>query len=86
MTCKLVPRARTLRSNGVKQSTFRARTHPPEVPALDAAVMPVLARIGLTALPPGLRQRVEQLDGADEALAAAVRADVERMAALLVPR
>lgn len=45
--------------------------------------MPALARIGLTALPPDLRARVERLDEADEDLAAVVRADVERLAGLL---
>ena len=53
---------------------------------MDAAVMPALARLGLTVLSPDLRSRVEGLDGADDALAAVVRADVERMAALLAPR
>jgi hypothetical protein len=48
--------------------------------------MPALARLGLTVLPPDLRARVEQLDGADEALATVTRADVERMAALLERR
>jgi hypothetical protein len=48
--------------------------------------MPVLARLGLNYLSPDLRQRVEQLPEADEALAAVTRADVERMAALLMPR
>jgi hypothetical protein len=40
----------------------------------------------LIVLPPGLREQVERLDEADEALRAVVRADVERMAALLLPR
>lgn len=48
--------------------------------------MPALARIGMTALSPDLRARVEQLDGTDQALADTVRADVERLAALLERR
>lgn len=47
--------------------------------------MPVLARLGLTVLSPDLRLRVERLAEADEALAAVTLADVERMAALLLP-
>lgn len=50
---------------------------------MDSACLPALARIGLTALPPDLRARVERLDEADEDLAAVVRADVERLAGLL---
>jgi hypothetical protein len=49
---------------------------------LDAACLPALARIGMTALPPDLRARVERLDEADED-AAVVRADVERLAGLV---
>lgn len=64
----------------------RARAFPRLESPLDAALLPALARLGLTVLPPDLRERVEGLDGADEALAAVTRADVERMAALLVPR
>ena len=48
--------------------------------------MPALARIGMLAVPPDLRARLEQLDGSDESLAAVVRADVERLAALLERR
>lgn len=45
--------------------------------------MPDLARIGMTALPPGLREQVERLEDAEPELAAIVRADVKRMAGLL---
>jgi hypothetical protein len=46
----------------------------------------MLARIGLTFMSPALRERVEQLPGADEELAAVTRADLERIAALLESR
>jgi hypothetical protein len=51
---------------------------------LDAACLPALARIGMTALPPDLRARVERLDEADED-AAVVRAQVRLMAGLMAP-
>jgi DNA-binding GntR family transcriptional regulator len=50
---------------------------------LDAACLPALARLGMIVLPPDLRAQVERLDDTDAEWAQVVRADVERLAALL---